>query len=252
MTVPLYESLAAYLRNAISTGIYGPGQQLPSESELRADRGGSRSTVRRALDQLQREGLIYPDRGRGWFVRETRPLMWRASRPERNTRTDVSPADSWSLDVRDQGREPGERISVTIEVAQPRIADRLGLAVGDPVVVRKRQRFVDGDLFLTADTYYPHDLVAGTVIAQPKEVLPGVWHAMEQLGHGWDDACRRDETIARPAGADEAAMFGVSVGTALVEHIRTRRTSESRPVAVMITVAPGDRLVIVYEQEADQ
>lgn len=252
MTAPLYEALATYLRRAISTGTYGPGHHLPSESDLRAEHGVSRSTIRRALDQLQREGLIYSDPRRGWFVREIRPLVWRASRPERNVRTDVSPMDSWSLDVRDQGREPGEQISVTIETAQPRIAERLQIQAGEPVVVRKRHRFVDGDLFLTADTYYPHELVAGSVIAQPKEVLPGVWHAMEELGHGWDDACRRDETSARPAGMQEAATFGVSAGTPLIEHIRTRRTSEGRPVAVMITVAPGDRMVIVYEQEAEQ
>jgi GntR family transcriptional regulator len=95
------------------------------------------------------------------------PLVWVASRPERNTRTDISPADVWSAGVREQGREPSEDIEVTIVRPAERIAGRLGLGEGETAVVRRRGRRVDGEIMLLADSYYPERLVRGTAIAQP-------------------------------------------------------------------------------------
>jgi GntR family transcriptional regulator len=42
--------------------------QLPSENELAAQQGITRATVRRALDVLERDGLIYREKGRGSFA----------------------------------------------------------------------------------------------------------------------------------------------------------------------------------------
>lgn len=67
--VPLTDQLAAILRAAVSGGTLTGS--LPSEKELSERHQVSRVTVRRALDVLREEQLIYPARGRGWFV--TRP-----------------------------------------------------------------------------------------------------------------------------------------------------------------------------------
>ena len=42
---------------------------MPSESELTEQHQVSRVTVRRALERLQRDGLIYGAQGHGWFVK---------------------------------------------------------------------------------------------------------------------------------------------------------------------------------------
>lgn len=63
---PLWEQLAARLRERISSGdLTG---QLPAEWRIAAEYGVSRDTVRRALDRLRDEGLITSTRGRGTFV----------------------------------------------------------------------------------------------------------------------------------------------------------------------------------------
>ena len=71
--VPLYQQLYAVLRGKVQRGEWPPASMIPPESELMADYGVSRITVRSALDQLVRDGLIERQRGRGSFVRAATP-----------------------------------------------------------------------------------------------------------------------------------------------------------------------------------
>lgn len=249
MSAPLYAGLAAELRQKITSGAHQPGGRLPSESELQAEHGVSRHTVRQALMLLAREGLIISGQGRGWYVREVRPLNWTASRTERNLSTDQVPNDAWARDVRGQGRRPTERIEVAMIRAEARVAERLDLATGATVVVRRRYRYIDGEIYATADTYYPEPIVRGTPIAEPDDVLPGVYAVMAKMGYGWERYA--DEIVSRPASRDEADRLGVYPGDPLTEHWRTRLTARGEAVALMHTVAPGDRLVIRYEGRWD-
>ena len=61
-------AILANLRKAIETGTYGEGDQLPPERQLAATFNAARSTVRRALDQLERAGLVSRRLGSGTFV----------------------------------------------------------------------------------------------------------------------------------------------------------------------------------------
>lgn len=245
----LYEGVAAELREMVAS--LPPGERLPSEIQLMKEFDATRSTVRAALQLLEREGLIVSKQGRGWYVTEHDPVLWYASRPERGNDQEgsVAPNDSWSRGVREQGRTPSEKLELAILEADPRIAKRLDLAGDDCyVIVRRRLRYVDGTLNNSNDTYYPKSLVDGTPIAEPGDVLPGAFTVVEQLGHGW--RTRRDEKVARPATAAEAARFGVEVGWPVMETIRTRFDQEKRPVAVSIIVAPGGRSIDIYEGDS--
>jgi GntR family transcriptional regulator len=68
MAQPLYARLRDQLRGEILDGRLAPGDQLPSESELSAAHGVSRITVRQALGDLQKAGLIVRLQGKGAFV----------------------------------------------------------------------------------------------------------------------------------------------------------------------------------------
>ncbi|MDR3463098.1 MAG: GntR family transcriptional regulator [Beijerinckiaceae bacterium] len=70
---PLYAQVHAALRQAIKSGRLAAGAVLPSEKELEAEHGVSRITVRRALVELEREGLVV--RGRGRQARVVEPLI---------------------------------------------------------------------------------------------------------------------------------------------------------------------------------
>ena len=69
VSIPKHEAVRRFLADAIVSGQYGPGQRLPSESELVKSFGASRPTVNRALRELQLTGIIDRRAGSGSYVR---------------------------------------------------------------------------------------------------------------------------------------------------------------------------------------
>lgn len=65
--------ISAKLRHAIETGAYAEGDQLPAERQLASSFGAARSTVRRALDQLEKDGLVSRRLGSGTYVMSLDP-----------------------------------------------------------------------------------------------------------------------------------------------------------------------------------
>lgn len=72
---PAYQQVADQLRDLVTRGDLAPGDRLPSESELAALFGVSRSTVREALRALTSRGLLVTVRGTtgGTFVARMEP-----------------------------------------------------------------------------------------------------------------------------------------------------------------------------------
>ena len=68
--VPIYLQIADEIRAAVAAGIYRPGEVLPSLRAMAVEIQVNPNTVQRAYDELEREGLIYSQRGRGLFVCE--------------------------------------------------------------------------------------------------------------------------------------------------------------------------------------
>lgn len=66
--LPVYVQLKTLLTEDIIRGRYGPGEQLPTEHELCALYGISRTPVHRALAELAEEGALLRHRRRGTFV----------------------------------------------------------------------------------------------------------------------------------------------------------------------------------------
>jgi DNA-binding GntR family transcriptional regulator len=67
---PAYQVLREQLRDEIAAGQYSDGVRLPTESELVAQHGLSRQTVRRAFQDLVAEGAVYRVPGRGTYASE--------------------------------------------------------------------------------------------------------------------------------------------------------------------------------------
>ncbi|MCL6442409.1 MAG: GntR family transcriptional regulator [Alicyclobacillus sp.] len=70
---PLYKVIYEQLKEQIEQNRYGPGEQLPTEVELAKMFQVSLITSKRALLELQRDGLIYRTRGKGSFVKSMSP-----------------------------------------------------------------------------------------------------------------------------------------------------------------------------------
>jgi DNA-binding FadR family transcriptional regulator len=64
------QSLRSLLAEGAQAGTFGPGSKLPTERALVEQLAAPRSAIRRALDVLERDGLVIRHVGRGTFLTE--------------------------------------------------------------------------------------------------------------------------------------------------------------------------------------
>ena len=74
LNIPIYRQLVDAIRAAVKKGLLTGGQQLPTVQDLSADLGISIGTIKRAYDELEREGIVEKGQGRGTFVKRQNPL----------------------------------------------------------------------------------------------------------------------------------------------------------------------------------
>src|SRR5450755_2873478 len=130
--VALWRQIANRLQHDIGAGIYPPGGRLPTEAELSQHFRVNRHTVRRALEELSRGGLVRVEQGRGSFVAED-VLDYNVE-----ARTRFS---EW---IRKHNKEPSGIIRQLREIpADRRVADGLGVRSGSKVVLLERLGLAD-------------------------------------------------------------------------------------------------------------
>lgn len=81
--LPIYRQVMRQITGAVAGGRLAPGDKLPSQRELAEQLVISHLTVKKAYDELERDGVIETRRGRGTFVAETAARAGRAERLER-------------------------------------------------------------------------------------------------------------------------------------------------------------------------
>jgi GntR family transcriptional regulator len=145
MAQPMYQQVAEELRRQIESGELAPGQQLPTELELREAHDASRNTVRDAIKRLASLGLVETRPGQGTFVtRKIDPFVTVLTQDAGSGFGGGEGAACLSQVARD-GRTPSvSGLKVEMQAAPPEIAQRLGLAAGSQVVLRHEERFIDG------------------------------------------------------------------------------------------------------------
>ena len=78
--LPIYAQLIFQIKLAIVSGEYLPGERLASVRELAMDAGGNPNTMQRALQELEREGMVYTQRTSGRFVTEDTKVIGSAKK----------------------------------------------------------------------------------------------------------------------------------------------------------------------------
>jgi GntR family transcriptional regulator len=237
--------IAADLRKQIQDGTLGPGALLPSEPELARHHGVSRQTARAALQILERDGLVTVRPRRGRIVRSRHRLHWRLSEFELPENTTVATADAWETDIERQGHNP-TRQELSVETITPSsdIADRLRLSPAtDLCVVRQRVRYIDGKPAIISDDYFDEAIVRGTELADPRDTTREDILAEA----GYPQTYDIDEIIARMPTPVETQRLQIPSGTPVIEHTRTGYTADGKPVRVMVSIIPGDTLVLQYK-----
>lgn len=226
MARPKYLRLADDLRRKIKAGYWAPGDQIPTEPELERESTFSRNTVREAIQQLVREGLLDRRQGEGTFVR--RPTELIEAEPG-----DPSPTpgeDVFRHTVKSQDREPDQEFRFRLEPAEPEVAAKLKVASGAMVVVRGVDRIVDGDPWSRQESFYDYELVRDTLVAKPADIPHGT--TRELARHGHEQVGYRDTIICRMPTPDEIVFLGPGP---VMEVSRVAYSTE-RPIRFTVSV----------------
>src|SRR5262245_62080562 len=177
-----YQQIADDLREAITSGRFVPGDQLPGENVLMERYGVARMTARQALAQLQQEGLTTTRTGVGVFVRGFQPVIRQGV--ERLAKAQWGSGRSiWDVDATSRERAV-DRIEISEVGAEHQVAAALDIAAGASVLMRSRRYLLDGKPVMLGVSSYPADIAHGTPIAQPDTGPGGVYKRLAELDHG--------------------------------------------------------------------
>ncbi|RDE32709.1 GntR family transcriptional regulator [Parageobacillus thermoglucosidasius] len=151
--MPKYEQISNEIRKRIKEGIYSPDEPIPDEHSLAKEFGCSRMTVKRALDVLVSEGLLYRKRGHGTFIVKSAIL---------DGQVNVASNETLGLTNSLKGRKVTSKI-ITFEVLFPPedVATHLCIDTNTPVYHLIRLRNVDDEPYVIERTYMPTNLITG-------------------------------------------------------------------------------------------
>ncbi|MEW2582750.1 GntR family transcriptional regulator [Streptomyces virginiae] len=243
---PKYQRIADALRTAIQAGEYGPGDRLPGENDLMATYDVARMTARQALGVLQNQGIAEARKGAGVFVRAFKPLRRRGI--QRLAQEQWGSGRSiWSADAGDRELVV-DRIEVSEVEPDDRIAHALGLPSGARVWARNRRFVLDGKPVLVATSYLPSDIVGESAVTQVDTGSGGTYARLAELGHA--PVHFREEIRSRMPSADEAERLALSMGTPVIQIIRTAFTEGGRAVEINEMTLDSASYVLEYDFDA--
>jgi len=225
---PKYWHVREAVERLIRTEGLRPGDRLPTEPELGQRLAVSRGTVRRAFDDLEREGVVSRQPGRGTFVAQRRML-----RP-------LSELTSFSEHLRSLGLEPGSTLVSYRHVEDDRGGDHFADGVGLVRVVRLRT--ANGEPVGVHTVFLPAELADR--IGFTREVLRrlpevSLYGALASAGVEIDVA--REDITARLAAARERELLELPDPSPVLEVVRRTFDPASQPVELVRAVYRADR-----------
>jgi GntR family phosphonate transport system transcriptional regulator len=231
--VTLWRQIATRLQNDIAAGTYQHGAQLPTEAELSQHFGVNRHTVRRALEELTRAGLIRVEQGRGSFVAED-VLEYAVE-----ARTRFS---EW---IRRHNKEPSGRVLQLKEMtADAAIAGWLGIRPGGRAVLLERLDFADDRPVSLTSHYFPLARLRGMTDALRDNAR--ITDALKSIGV--DDYLRQMTRVtARMPSAEEADLLRMPRSRPLLVTDNVNVDREGIVVEYAIGRYPTPRVQIAFE-----
>lgn len=234
----IWRQIALAIDGEIESGLYGPGDRLPTEAQLATRFGVNRHTVRRAIGALSDQGKLRVDQGRGTFVQES-VLTYPLGRRTRFTQN-----------VAADHRMPGRRVlRAEIVKADSLVARHLGLRKGADVALLQTLGEADGRPVVVGINYLPGRRFAG--ILDPMRETGSMTESLRRLGVA---DYRRVSThiTARLPGAETARHLKLTPGSPVLRtesidadldgHIVKYGVAEFAADRVQLTVEPtGER-----------
>ena len=151
--IPMYHQLATYLTDRIQSNAWPPGHFLPSEEELCAHFGVSRTVVRQAMSVLVQKGLVTKKSGKRTMI----------SVPGYEGAL-MQSLRGFHEDAISRGQRPYTRVlDLRVVPADPEVAGALSVREGEPVVLLNRLRFLDGVPEVLVVTYLLERMCPGLI-----------------------------------------------------------------------------------------
>jgi len=227
--VPKYYWLQQILRDKIAE--WEIGHILPSESELCQTYSVSRTTVRKAIDELVHEGLVHRLQGKGTYVA---PSKMKVHFVQRRT--------GFFEDMVAQGfRVKSHVLEKGVIAPTKQVATTLELEPQEEVIYFVRLRFIDDEPILLAKTFLPYHLFPRLVDENLEDISLYALMAAKygvQFGNGtsWVDAGL--------ATQEEAGILNIPVGSALLIVSECMRDENGRVIEYGIAKQRSDRTQI--------
>ena len=220
---PLYRQLMERLRTDIASGVYPAHSRIPSEQALCENYGVSRVTVRKALSELTREGLLQRQQGKGTFVS--------APRLQRDLRDVSSFHDACRL----MGCVPGTRL-IHAQLVPSEERDREQLDCEDAQVVEiVRLRLADDQPVMLETNRFP--LSRAWLIG--RKLTGSLYALLQEQGLIAQRGIHEISlTYATPA---EARLLDTQPGSALLMLDQVIYDQHDRPLHTSHQVIRGDR-----------
>ena len=224
---PLYDQLVDILTEKIEHE-YRPGDLLPSERELSKYYGLSRTTVRLALQELERLGLVVRQHGRGTFVADRSVQA-----------TNLSQTYSFTDQMREMGREPSTTILEFAEIdADKNLAEKMRVRMGDKLFKIERLRCADGMPMMVERTYMPMRKFMS--LKRPMLEHASLYTVIEQVFHEKIRVAEEEffASIARPV---DAHLLGIGEGAPVLDLVRTTYDVGNEIIEYTLSVARADQ-----------
>lgn len=224
---PLYDQLVDILTEKIEQE-YRPGDLMPSERELSERYGLSRTTVRLALQELERMGMVVRQHGRGTFV---------ADRSAQTT--NLSQQYSFTEQMRSMGRVPETTILEFSEIdADKQLSERMGVRLGDRLFKLKRLRSADGVPMMVEKSYLPVrkflTLKRPLLDSMPLyEIVENVYHEKIRVAE--------EEFFASVARSSDAHLLDIAEGDPVLDLVRTTYNTSNEIIEYTLSVARADQ-----------
>jgi GntR family transcriptional regulator len=226
--LPLYQQIYQLLRHRMVSGEYQTGSKIPSENELCRELAVSRVTVREALRELVRRGMLMKVHGKGAFVtadspRRLQPVKYAGFLEDLQERV-------LKLTVTD--------VESKIVPAAPDIAAALNLESGANITRLRRVRHIENEPFSVTVNYLPME-IGKRIRVQELYSVPLLKILQTELRL---PIVRAQETIdAIPADPEVAQRLGITVLYPVMHMRRLMFTTGDRPFEVVETFYRADK-----------
>jgi GntR family transcriptional regulator len=224
--VPLHMQIRELLRTRIMDGVYKSHAQMPSENEMVRTFGVSRITVRQALADLQKEGLIFRIHGKGTFVSKPKAIQ--------NLRRLEGFGEAMSV----SGHETFSKVIGHRAVRAGRVvAERLRISERDEVTELKRIRYLDREPISLDVTYVPISI--GERLVREDLVRRDIFAILENdYGIGLGNADLSIEAIL--ADDELASSLRIDAGSPILRIERLTFTADKQPLDFEFLYFRGD------------